>query len=324
MINWGILGAGHIAGAMVQGIREAGGRVAAVASRSSERAQSFAERYAIPHQYVGYDALLADEAIDAVYVATRNQQHHRNTLDVVSAGKAVLCEKPLALNAGQAQEMVAAATTAGVFLMEAMWMRFIPAVVELHELVVAGGLGEIKAVSADFGFRADAGPGHRLVEPDFGGGALLDLGVYPVSLAMLILGEPDRVSASAAMAESGVDEQVAAALTFPGGGVAAMYASYMAESPMEAQIVGTNGRARIHPRFHQPERIDVISPDGSVATIDRPLNGSGYRFEVAEVHRALAAGETESPMRPLDDSLAVMRVLDAIRAEIGVVYPGER
>ncbi|NNJ47520.1 MAG: Gfo/Idh/MocA family oxidoreductase [Acidimicrobiia bacterium] len=324
MINWGILGAGKIAGALVLGIREAGGgRVAAVGSRSIERAGTFAGRFEIPGAYGSYEDLLADDDIDAIYVATRNDLHYQNTLDAIAAGKAVLCEKPFALNSGQAAEMVAAARSAGVFLMEAMWMRFIPAIVELRELVSGGAIGEIRTVAADFGFRANAGAGHRLVEPSLGGGALLDLGVYPISLAMLLLGEPESIAASASIGASGVDEQVAVSMTFPGGAISSAYATFLADSPTEAHVVGTEGRVWVHPRFHNPERLDVIGADGAVREIDLPIGGSGYRFEVAEVHRALLAGETESPMRTLDDSLAVMRVLDAVRDQVGVRYPGE-
>lgn len=322
-INWGILGAGNIAGALVEGIREAGGRVSAVGSRNAARAEGFAEKFKIPDFYGSYADLLADDAIDAVYVATTNELHHRNALDAIAAGKAVLCEKPFALNARQAEEMASAARSTGVFLMEAMWMRFIPATVALVELVERGVLGEIRAVAADFGFQADAGPEHRLVDPALGGGALLDLGVYPISLALLLLGEPDAVSASASIGAGGVDEQVAASLAFPGGQVGSMYASFLAESPVEAHVLGTEGRVRVRSRFHNSEQLDVVAPDGSVTTHDYPQNGNGYRFEVAEVHRALLAGETESPMRTLAESLAVMRVLDRIRHQIGVRYPGE-
>ncbi len=324
MIKWGILGAGNIAGALVDGIREAGGRVAAVGSRSAERGRAFADRHGIPTAYGSYDDLLSDDAIDAVYVATRNDLHYRNTLDAIAAGKAVLCEKPFALNGKQAAEMVDAARSAGVFVMEAMWMRFIPAIVALVEMVERGDLGEVRAVAADLCFRAEAGAGHRLVEPALGGGALLDLGVYPVSLSMLLLGEPVAVSAQAGIGASGVDEQVAASLRFSDGAVASLYASFVADSATEAHVVGTEARVWVRSRFHNSERLDVVGADGSTTTHEYPKGGSGYRFEVAEVHRALEAGETESPMRTLDDSMAVMRVLDAIRSQIGVAYPGER
>ncbi|NNC93729.1 MAG: Gfo/Idh/MocA family oxidoreductase [Acidimicrobiia bacterium] len=323
VINWGILGAGNIAGALVEGIREAGGRVAAVGSRDAERAAVFAGRFDIPASYGSYEDLLGDDGVDAVYVATTNELHHRNTLDAISAGKAVLCEKPFALNAHQGEEMRAAAQSAGVFVMEAMWMRFIPATVALLQMVERGDLGEIRAVAADFSFQANAGPEHRLVDPALGGGALLDLGLYPISLAMLLLGEPTAISAQASIGPSGVDEQVAASMVFPGGQVGSIYASFLADSPVEAHVVGTEGRAWVRSRFHNSERLDVVAPDGSVTVHEYPLAGNGYRFEVAEVHRALLAGETESSLRPLADTLSVMEVLDGIRAQIGVRYPGE-
>jgi predicted dehydrogenase len=323
MITWGILGAGNIAGALVQAIRATGeGEVKAVGSRSAGRAAGFADAFAVPDSHGSYDALLADPALDAVYVATSNDLHHRNTLDAIAAGKAVLCEKPLALNARQAGDMAAAAGRAGVFLMEAMWMRFIPAIEELLRMTGRGDLGRLRGVLGDFGFPSGAGPGHRLVEPDLGGGALLDLGVYPISLAMMLLGEPAAVSAQAAMAGSGVDEQVAVTMGFPGGEVASAYASYVAASPIEAHVIGTEARVHLPSPMHHPQHLDVIR-DGELTRISLPYEGTGYEFEVAEVHRALRAGETESPRRPLADTLAVMRVLDEVRSQIGVHYPGE-
>ena len=323
MIRWGILGAGNIAGALVEGIRATGeGDVVAIASRSADRSAAFAQRFDIAGSHGSYQALLEDPAIDAVYVATTNDLHHRNTLDAIAAGKAVLCEKPFALNARQAEEMVAAARDAGVFVMEAMWMRFIPAIEELLGRVADGELGRLRSVLADFGFASGAGPGHRLVEPALGGGALLDLGVYPVSLAMLLLGHPTEVSARATMSSAGVDEQVVVTLGFAGGAVASLYASYVAASPIEAHILGSDARVHVHAPMHHPRRFDVIR-DGDVEAVPVPYQGAGYQFEVAEVHRALGAGETESPTRPLDETLAVMRVLDEARAQIGLTYPGE-
>ena len=323
MTTWGILGAGNIAGALVEGIRATGeGEVAAIASRSHDRAASFAEKHGIAAAHGSYESLLSDPAIEAVYVATTNDLHHRNTLDAVAAGKAVLCEKPFALNARQAEEMVAAARDAGVFLMEAMWMRFIPAIEELLARVVNGDLGRLRAVLADFGFASGVGSGHRLVEPALGGGALLDLGVYPISLAMLLLGHPTGVSARATMSPHGVDEQVAVTLEFAEGAVASLYASYVAAAPIEAHIIGSDARIHVHAPMHHPRRFDVIR-DGEEEPVQVPYDGIGYQFEVAEVHRALAAGETEGPKRPLDETLAVMRVLDDARAQFGLVYPGE-
>lgn len=323
MIRWGILGAGNIAGALVDAIRATeDGEVAAIASRSQDRADSFAARFEIPHAYEGYDGLLEDATLDAVYVATTNDLHHRNTLDAIAAGKAVLCEKPFALNAGQAEEMAQAARSAGVFVMEAMWMRFIPAIEHLLEMVGSGELGEIRAVLADFGFDAGAATGHRLIEPGLGGGALLDLGVYPISLAMMLLGNPDTVAGTAAMTESGVDGQVIATLGYGGGALATAFASFRAASPIEAHIVGSAGRVRLRSPFHHSQQLDV-STDAGMHEVPVAYEGNGYQYEVAEVHRALAAGEFESPKRPLADTIAVMDVLDRVRAEIGLAYPGE-
>ncbi|MBT8216422.1 MAG: Gfo/Idh/MocA family oxidoreductase [Acidimicrobiia bacterium] len=323
MVTWGILGAGSIAGALVHAIRAEGGTVRAVASRSAERVAAFATEFEIEHGLVGYDTLLADPEIDAVYVATTNDLHHRNALDAIAAGKAVLCEKPFALNLAQAEEIAAAARAAGVFVMEAMWMRFIPAIEALLAAVTDGAVGSVQSVHADFAFNAGAGPGHRLVEPSLGGGALLDLGVYTIAFAHLVLGEPSTVKAQARIGASGVDEQVATVLGFPDGSVATGYASFVAASPMEGRVVGTDGYVRVHAPFHNPDRFDVVGLDGATTINEVPHGDTGYRFEIAEVHRALRAGETESPRRPLADTLAIMKILDEVRRQIGVEYPGE-
>lgn len=322
MINWGILGSGTIAGALADAISQTeGGRVAAVASRSRIRAAEFAERFHLPASYGAYGDLLADDAIDAIYVATTNDLHCQNTLDAMAAGKAVLCEKPFAVNGREAEEMVAAARRSGTFLMEAMWTRFVPAVVRLRELVAAGRLGELKAVSGDLSFVAGPDPDTRHLSPRLGGGALLDLGVYPISFAFMLLGEPATVAASAALAETGVDEQVAVALGYSGGAVATAYASLIVDSPSEGHVVGTDARVRVHSRINNPHRLDLFHADQSVEVIDVPYAGSGYRFEVEEVHRSLGAGLTESAVMPLSDSLGVMRVLDEARRQIGVEFP---
>ena len=206
--------------------------------------------------------------------------------------------------------------------MEAMWMRFIPAIEELVGMVEEGRLGEIRVVLADFGFAAGAGAGHRLVEPQLGGGALLDLGVYPISLAMMLLGAPVGAEATATMAPTGVDEQVAAVLSFGGGALATAVASFTAATPIEAHVVGSAGWVHIRTPFHHPQQLDVHTDDG-VDSLRLPYDGNGYRYEVAEVHRALVAGDLESPRRPLADTVAVMRTLDTLRSRIGLTYPGE-
>ena len=323
MIAWGILGAGNIAGALVDAIRATGeGEVKAIASRSADRAAAFAERFEISDAHGSYGALLDDSGLDAVYVATTNDLHHRNTLDAIAAGKAVLCEKPFALNVAQAEEMISAARAADVFLMEAMWMRFIPAIEELLRMAESGELGELRAVLANFGFAAHAGSGHRLVEPSLGGGALLDLGVYPISLAMLLLGRPTGTVAQAAIGPSGVDQQVGVSLRFEAGAVASLFASFVTESPIDAHVLGTEARVRLSSPFHHTQRLEVTGPSGS-KTVDLPYDGNGYQFEVAEVHEALRAGDTESRKRPLAETLAVMVVLDEVRDQINLRYPEE-
>jgi predicted dehydrogenase len=321
MIRWAILGTGKIADALAQAINAAEeSMVAAVGSRELDKAANFADRHDVPARYGSYLEACLDESVDVVYVATTNDLHYENTLAAVGNGKAVLCEKPFALNRRQAKEMLSAARAADVFLMEAMWTRFIPAIDGLLAMVREGALGEVRAVSADFGFVANLEPGSRLIEPRLGGGSLLDLGVYPISLAMMFMGEPIDVSASSHL-DNGVDLQTAVALRFPEGRIATAFSSFLVDSSTEARVEGTTARARIHSRFHHSRQFDVIAPDQSVTEHRYPFPGSGYEFEVAEVNRCLISGEKESPRRPLADSLAVISVLDEIRRQVGIRFP---
>lgn len=324
MINWGILGTGKIAAALAVAIGEAAdSQVTAVGSRTLSSADEFADAHDIPNRYGSYLEACNDDSVDVIYVATTNDLHHRNTLDALGAGKAVLCEKPFALNRRQAAEMIEAANQSGLFLMEAMWTRFIPAVRAMMDLIGQGGIGEVKAVSADFGFVADLQPGSRLIDMQLGAGSLLDLGVYPISFAMMVLGEPIAVAATSHSTETGADLQTAFALKFPEGRVATGFSSFLVDSASEARVEGSQARLRVHSRFHHPTRFDVIYPDQSVEEHSHPYDGSGYRFEVEEVNRCVAAGKAESDIMPLSDTLAVIGVLDEVRRQIGLIYPQE-
>lgn len=321
MTKWGILSTGQMAAVMVDAIREAGGEVVAVASRVDEKAEAFASRHAIPQWFGSYEAL-ANPALDAVYVATTNQRHLEDTLPILEAGVGVLCEKPFALNAGQAAAMIETARSSGAFLMEAMWMIFQPAFETLERLIGEGAIGAVHHIRADFGFPADLDPTGRLADPALGGGALLDIGVYPLTLAHFLAGIPSRFEAVGVIGSTGVDLQVGVT-SVHGDVLTDLSASFLADSSMEAVVSGSEGRLRLHTPFHHSPSISRHRRRDQIDVWETSYPGSGYRFEVEEVHKCLAAGLTESDRRPLADTIEVMQWMDAVRERIGVTYPGE-
>jgi predicted dehydrogenase len=322
-VRWGIAGPGEIAERFVAAMGAApAGRVVAVASRSRERARAFAERHAIGRAHGSYAELAGDDQVEVVYVAVPHSHHEAVTLLCLAAGKHVLCEKPLALNARQAERMASAARQHRRFLMEAIWSRFLPAYRTLGELLAAGQIGRPLLVEAEFGFRMPVMPAHRLFDPELGGGAALDLGIYPLQLASLVLGPPDRVVAVGAVGDTGVDELVAALTAHPGGGVGVAKAALRANLAGVGRVVGESGTIELAAPMHDPRSVTLTSESRS-DVVPCAYDGDGLRFEIDEVHRCLAAGELESPVLSLDESLALARALDAIRADLGVVYPGD-
>ena len=324
-IRWGILGPGGIAHAFARDLPQAeNARLVAVASRSKARAEAFGAEYGLdPARCLeGYAALAADPEVDAVYVATPHPMHFEDTLLCLRSGKAVLCEKPLTLNAGQAQTLVDTAREAGTLLVEAMWTRWIPAVARARELVRAGTIGEVQLVTASFGIHADHDPQHRLFNPALGGGALLDLGVYPVSFASMILGDPETVQASGHLTPEGVDDQVGLLLGHSGGRLAVLTCASRTETRHEAIIYGSAGHIEVGPPFFHARQLTLSRAGQEPEVMSFPFEG-GYQFEANEVGRLLRAGATESEVMPLNESVAVMRTLDRARAQLGVQYPGE-
>lgn len=326
-VRWGILATGGIAAAFAADLVDLpDAEVVAVASRSEESAKTFAERFGIPRAYGEWGALAEDEDVDVVYVAAPHSAHRAAAGLCLEAGRGVLCEKAFTLNAREAEELVALARRHGGFLMEAMWMYCNPLVRRLKSLVDDGAIGEVRTIQADFGLAGPFPPSHRLRDPAQGGGALLDLGVYPVSFAQLLLGEPSDVAARAVLSEEGVDLQTGALLSWESGALASVHCSISGGTPVSASVTGSEGRIDIPHGFFFPDRF-VLHRDGrdpEEFTAD-PAAGprNSLKHEAAEVMRALRAGETESPLVPLDGTLAVMRTLDAIRERIGVRYPGE-
>ena len=322
-IRWGILATGNIARKLAHDIDTMEDAVvAAVGSRSQAAANTFAEEFGVPHAYGSYDALIYDPNVDVIYVATPNHLHYQNTMACLRAGKPVLCEKPFALNARQAQEMIDYAERHNLFVMEAIWSRFIPAHRKLYELAWTGALGEIRAINAEFGFRAQFDPVSRLFDPSKGGGALLDLGVYALALAVKLLGTPDRVTGFAQLSATNVDEQVAIILGFPSGAVANITCAIRTQLSNDARIYGTKGRARLHEPFWRPNDLTTVI-DGVEEHLTIPRQNWGYQHELEEVHRCLREGHTESPQMPHDDTLTIARIMDDLRRQWGVTYPGD-
>ncbi len=323
-LRWGILGTGGIARVHVEAIRAVDGcEVAAVAGRDAARVAAFAAEHRIPASFPSYEALLASGRIDAVYVGTTNDLHHSLVLQAIEAGLPTLCEKPFALNLEQAAEMVAAARRSGVLLMEAMWIRFQPFWDEMQRRVATGQIGPVRHVMADICADIPRHPTRRWYDRAQGGGALLDTGVYPLSLAIAVLGPPEALVAAAVEAPSGVDEQVGFVTRHRDGAMAVMSASFSADTAFEALISGTDGRLRLHTPFLAAPRITLERRGEVVEAVDLPITGTGYEGQIDEMRRCVRDGRTESAVRSLDDTLAVMRWLDAARREIGLRYPGE-
>jgi predicted dehydrogenase len=345
-VRWGVLGTGVVAGAFVDGLAFIeGASLAVVGSRNLDRAQSFAARYGA--RGVGsYEEVVADPSVDVVYVATTNAQHKDHALLAVAAGKPVLCEKPFALSLGHGEQIVAAARAAGVFCMEAMWMRCSPVTIEVVRRCRDGVVGDVRLVSAQLGFPNEVDPAGRLFDPN-GGGALLDLGVYPITFAHAVLGPPRSVRASAVIGATGVDEQVTVSLDYDGGAQAQLAASIRSELANSAEVSGTAGRIRVRPPLVFPHQFDqrLVAPrragvtpatngswrtrlrqsapgrwaaDGRHLVTSRPTTlrtpGNGYTAEAVEVERCLTLGLVESPLVPLAETLEVLGTLDAIRS----------
>lgn len=322
--RWGILGAGGIAKKFSVGVQAlADHELIAVGSRSLEKANQFADQYNIPHRHDSYEALVADPEVDAIYVATPHPMHKENTLLCLAHGKHVLCEKPFTINASEAKVIIDEARSRKLFLMEAMWTRFIPAVVEAKRLVDSGAIGEVRMINADFGYRAGFNPASRAFDPALGGGGLLDVGIYPLSLASMFLGRPNRIASLAEIGQTGVDEQSAVVLGYPGGQLATIYSAVRTTTPQDAVIMGTEGMIRIHPPFWIPKKLTLTQPGKGAQEIDLPFEANGYNYEAAEVANCVRAGKLESDVMPLDESLQLMETMDAIRAQWGMKYPME-
>lgn len=324
-VSWGILGTGRIANSFAEGLSilpEA--ELRAVGSRSPEGARAFSEKWGVPNRRSPYEELAADPEVDAVYVATPHSEHLANAVACMKAGKAVLCEKPLAVNAEQGREMVRAARVNEVLFMEGMWSRFPPGMVKVRELAASGALGKLRSLQADFGFRPKSrDPAGRLFNPELAGGSLLDIGVYPVSLSSMLFGKPEEIASTWHEGETGVDEQAAFVFRHAGGALSVLHSSIQAETSQEAVLTGTEGRLRILKQCWRPQELEWTRGDGSVERFSFPFEGNGFNYEAAAFMKLLREGKTESEVMPHKESIAILETMDAIRAQWGLRYPME-
>ncbi len=321
-VKWGIIGTGSIARKLAESLKVlTDAQLTAVGSRSKESADAFADQYGISNRHGSYDGLARDPDVDIVYIATPHPFHKENSMLCLEHGKAVLCEKPFTINAVEAEELIRYARGKQLFLMEAMWTRFLPLMVRCKQIIDSGAIGDIRMIQADFGFRAEIDPHGRVFNPALGGGGLLDVGIYPISLACWILGIPSQIVSQATIGETGVDEQCAAVMKFDGGQLAIASAAVRTNTAHEAVIMGTDGLIRI-PLFWRAQQMTVMTGD-KVEEINEPYESHGYQFEAAECMRCLREGKLESDIISLNESLSIMRVLDTMRAQWGMKYPTE-
>jgi predicted dehydrogenase len=323
-IRWGILATGWIAKLFVNDLLLTGHQVAAVGSRSQSSADHFAKTFGIAKAHGSYEALVADPDVDIIYIATPHPQHFAAAKLALNAGKHILVEKAFTINAADAAEIVSLAQTKGLIVMEAMWTRFLPHMCRIRKIIAAGTIGEVRSLTADHRQKLPDSPKHRLNALELGGGALLDLGVYPISFTWDIMGKPVSIKASATFRETGADAQVATIFHYASGAMATTLSSSDSAGPNRASIVGTKGRIDIDPVWYSPTTFRVYDNDNTlVETFHMPIAGRGMQFQADEAERLIASGSLSSEIMPPSQSVQIMRTLDEVREQIGLRYPSE-
>jgi predicted dehydrogenase len=321
--RWGILGSGLIARRFAEDLAHLEGHVvAAVGSRTQESAEKFAADFSGCIPFSSYEDLVAAD-VDAIYVATPHPMHHANALLAMKAGKPVLCEKAFTVNAAQARELIEYSQAHRIPLMEAMWTRFLPHIHAIKELIQSGALGEIHSVVADHGQYIPYSRAARLWEPELGGGALLDLGIYPLTMAHIVLGSPKTIKAIATLTDKSVDLNTSMILTYESGAHATLSCTMAARGSVSAMIAGDKARLELDDYFYAPTSYRLITREGEVTEYPKNYEGNGLREEAAEFARVVRNGEIESPLMDHATSLEMMKQMDEIRAQVGVRYPGE-
>lgn len=320
-LNWGIIGLGKIAHTFATDlIQSKNSKLLSVASRDIENARAFAEKFQAKKHFGNYRDLANDPDIDVVYIATPHVFHHQYTMMCLRAGKHVLCEKAFGMNVAEVTEMTEEAQKRNLYLMEAIWTRFIPGTEKVLELIAQNKIGKVRQIRADFGFVGDTNPEKRIFNKKLGGGSLLDVGIYPVFLSLLVLGAPQKITTVAEFTSSGVDSFLAAIFDYQNGEKAVLESSIKVQTPTEAYIFGDEGYIKMHSRFHHCEKISIHQHHGAVETLELKYKGNGYLHEITEVEECLMAGKTESAKMPHSLSLKLIRTLDRIRQKIGLEY----
>ena len=323
-IRWGILGTGFIAGLQVPDLQENGFTVQAVGSRTEESSKAFADQHGIRTAYGSYEDLVADPDVDVVYIATPHPFHHANALLALNAGKHVLVEKAFTINAREAQEIVDLAAAKGLVVLEAMWTRFLPHMARIREIIGQGTIGEVRKVLASHNQDLPKDPAHRLNDPALGGGALLDLGIYPISFAFDILGAPQRILASASKTVTGVDRQTSAIFEYAGGAQAIIDCELDAASANRALVIGTEGWIDIESTWYNPVPFTVFDAAGNVVErFEQPVNSRGMQYQAAELERLVGTGATAGSLLPPTETVSVMAAMDEIRRQIGLEYDAD-
>ena len=323
-LRWGILATGWIADLFVRDLQLTGHRVAAVGSRTQGGADHFAARFNIPKAHSSYEALVSDSDIDIIYVATPHPMHAENALMALQAGKHVLIEKPFTINAAEARQIVDLAAAKKLVVLEAMWTRFLPHMVRIREIAAAGTLGRIYSVVADHTRDLPSDPKHRLNALELGGGALLDLGIYPISFAWDILGKPEEIKAMARFKDTGADAEVATMFRHSGGAISTTISTSDNGGPNVALILGTEARIEIGSTWYEPTSFRVIDRKAKVIEEYSPaVDGRGMQYQADEMERLVAAGKTAGDILPPEESVSIMQTLDAIRTQIGLRYPND-
>ncbi len=320
--NWGILGTGFIARKMAEALSFVPqARLYAIGSRSKQNALEFASIYKTEKAYGSYEELVSDPEVDIVYVATPHNLHYENTILSLNHGKHVLCEKPFAVNGAEVRRMIEKARENKLFLMEALWTRFLPNLTRVKELVDEGVTGKIRLIKADFGINVPFNPLHRLYNKKLIGGSLLDLGIYPVFFSLFFLGEPVKITATAGIGSTDVDYSCSITFGYKDETLAVMYSSCIAKTDITAAIYGEKATIVFDNFWYMPVPVKIIHSDGRSENIPLQFEGNGYNYEVSEVIRCLNEGQTQSNLMSWDDSLLLIDTLDNIRKEIGLVYP---
>ncbi|MDG1855858.1 MAG: Gfo/Idh/MocA family oxidoreductase [Verrucomicrobiota bacterium] len=323
-IRWGIIGTGRIAGEFAEGLQQIEtAELRSVASRRQETADAFAHKFGAAHAYPDYQRLAEDPEVDVVYIATPHSLHCENTLLCLKAGKAVICEKPFAVNGGQVAKMIHVAQKQDCFLMEAMWMRFIPLIREARRLISSEAIGDVRMIQADFGFRVPFNPQGRLFDVSLAGGALLDVGIYPLAFSAMFMGEPKEIVSLPALGETGVDEQSAYVLRHEEGQLSVLSSAIRTHTSQSAWIYGTKGRIHFHTHFWKAQEMTLFVDGCEPEVVSMPFSGNGYQFEAQEVMNCIHAGKLESDIMPHSESVALMRTMDRIRDQWGLKYPME-